>query len=476
MTQSFDLTFDLKSALQRVKDIRKKIRRDIRALKKLGEKHPEGLTGAEEQGLHARLDAYAANLEHVAREGLKGPKKQFKMAKWRQLDTINACILGVLRAFVRRDKFISLTKIIHLAGELSVYAPLKEEVRALWAAKDKGGYRIIVIPGLMRAAQGFIVRDTLSVMAIDSPFDYAKKGGGGERGLVQQISADISDGIDWWWTPDVKSCFASIKPGHLKGVLPQHRQLLMNVVYLPKCAKVVVKKPSEREAKAIIESLNVSHPYLMMKSLYDLIKFTTQSVRLGLPTGSVTAPLAARAVLGRNIAVALLGEKAVARSFSDDLNFGASTKGYAVVVKLIVTKQFSSLPAGPIELHETPILSAYSRKVEVLGYRLEPGNGHGDNFVHAKPGPKRIKRFKSRLHQRLTDAGPDAKHFEVGEEYRQRWFAGQQAWTKVPELSDDTSANITVTYVDDFIHGMPLGTFYFNKPKIKYAGGDPPWT
>jgi len=54
-------------------------------------------------------------------------------------------------------------------------------------------------------AQCLMVRDMLSVVGIDSEIDFSRKGGGGERALVQKVCDRIVEGYHWWWTPDVKN-------------------------------------------------------------------------------------------------------------------------------------------------------------------------------------------------------------------------------------------------------------------------------
>jgi hypothetical protein len=316
-----------------------------------------------------------------------------------------------------------------------------------------------------------MVRDMLSMMGIDSPFDFTRKGAGGERQLVKNICNDIEQGINWWWTPDIKSCFASIKPGHF-GWLPIDRRLLKNVMFLPKCAKVVVVKHGDSGLN--LHSLNAHAPDLMVDEAHTLLHhLTVQIVRQGLPQGSVLSPLLARAFIRRAIETALPDTEVSRYAHSDDLNVGAKTKAQMLAAKQVVTEMFSSLPAGQIELHDAAVVNAYSRRVEVLGYRLEPGNGYGKNFVHVKPARKRTERFKHKLTKRLLEAKPSSDPFAIGEEYRLQWFNSQSAWTKVPFHSNDISSVITMMYVDDFLHGLPMGVWKVNKPKVKHVGNEP---
>ncbi len=343
-----------------------------------------------------------------------------------------------------------------------MWRPLPEPVVVSWVEKSKGGFRPIVALGLMRTAQQLIVRDMLSVMGIDSPFDYTKKGAGGERGLVKNVCSDIEEGYDWLWTPDIKNCFPSILPGHFRG-LWLDRRLLLNVIYLPKCAKIVVAGSANHRAvlKWLLDSphhnLPVSEPYKVLHII------TVQIVRRGLMQGSVATPLLARAVVARVLQSAVPDKDLKKYSYVDDLSVGARTEGEIKAAQQAVTERFASLPAGKMELHESDALKASSHRAKALGYFLEPGNGYGNNFVHVKPGPKRIKKFKSCLKQRLATAPSDAA-FKVARKYWKHWYHSQQAWTKVPDQSADVSWNITVSYVDDFLHGIPMGLKEWGKP------------
>ena len=94
-------------------------------------------------------------------------------------------------------------------------------------------------------------------------------------------------------------------------------------------------------------------------------------------------------------------------------------------------------------------------KVCVLGYFLEPENGL-NGTTHVKPGPKRLRRFRERLKQRLQAAGPGDDLLLVGEGYWKHWYASQQAWTKSPD-TENLSWSAMASYVDDFKYGIEMG-------------------
>jgi len=299
----------------------------------------------------------------------------------------------------------------------------------------------------------------LQVMQVDSEIDYSRKGAGGERAFVDQVCKSIDGGLRWWWTPDIKSYFASLRPSHLKW-LPLTRQLVMNDVFTPRCAKVRVIVP--KDVKKILHALQGQFPSPNVMTISHMISFTVQKVRLGLPEGSTLSPLTARGFVGRELRT-LFGSPGIAKSsFMDDLAIGTrSRKGIDAAVT-VLTERFLSHPAGPIELHPAKPTDAVAwvkggKEIELLAYKLQPGAGYGANKIHVKPGPRRLSRFREKLREKLKAADNSFEPYDVGLDYWRHWYQSQQAWTKVPGHTELVSENITLSYIDDYIHGLPLG-------------------
>jgi hypothetical protein len=166
------------------------------------------------------------------------------------------------------------------------------------------------------------------------------------------------------------------------------------------------------------------------------------------------------------LCAALSGKELKSYSYCDDLSIGAHTKGECRAAKHALTDHLSSLPAGPIELDDVPIKNAKAQRLVILGYSLESGKGHGDKDVHVKPWQKRTDRFKHKLAQKLKVAPVEADLNEVATNYWRQWYGSQGAWTKVPAFSKRVSQTIALTYVDDFIHGIPMGTWQLKKPPL----------
>ena len=323
-----------------------------------------------------------------------------------RVDQRNARIAALVRALYSPYFMFQPGLILQRADSFSLWKPVSEPVFVNWEQKASGGFRPITSYCSKREAQALMLRDLLLVAGIGGGHEFARKGCGGEKALVSRITTLIGEGYEWWWCTDIKSAYASIRRGHF-GWLGLDRRFLMNVAFLPKCAKIKMTMPEDKEAFS--KFMAELHPDLMDHvSLMDMAKLT---VRRSLPQGSVLSPLLARALIAHLWAKAVPNNEAVMLSWQDDLNVGAETKATLKAIKEHVTAVFASLFAGPIEFHDTPILPASSGKVSVLGYRLQPGRGYfllpdGSREIHVKPGHKRIEKYKRRLAKRLADTPP----------------------------------------------------------------------
>lgn len=174
-------------------------------------------------------------------------KSKFEHTRGVYLEAFTTRICATVRAFAKTRRRGTLQDIYKFAEELDVGEPLWEPVRVKLLPKSKGGYRTITRDGPRRMAQRFIVRDLLTAVGVDNEFDYCRRGAGGEKAMIRDVSEWIEEGYRHWQTADVVNCFASLKPAHL-GWLPLPMELIRNVVFLPRCAKMkIVKGPVGKE-------------------------------------------------------------------------------------------------------------------------------------------------------------------------------------------------------------------------------------
>jgi hypothetical protein len=369
-----------------------------------------------------------------------------------------AALRALKRAGLTRTKYSEVKK---MAGRARQGDAAADPVSAIWIPKDNGDFRLIVKAGPLRNTRCLVFRDALSCLGFDSPYDYSRSGGGGEKAFVRAVVDAICSGLIWVATADIKNCFASMRPAHFEWALI-NQQLLRKEVFISDEATIEIELP-DNLAKfwSFIQS---KHGAAVTTSIKDcIISVTAQLVRQGLPEGLLLSPLLARSFIGREIQ-ATLGSMGVAvPTYVDDLAICACAQSTAAAARHALEMRLLSHSAGPIVLHAKCIKNATTWKakghVEVLKYLLEPDNGFGDNPVHVKPGPRRIARFKKKLKKQLDEAKSAGEDVETaGLRYWRRWYASQQAWTKVPFWSELVSEMAAKEYIEDYIKGIPMGS------------------
>lgn len=384
-------------------------------------------------------------------KAIKGTtKKKVAYATKQLADNPDGAIAALVRASVRRESVVSPSQIMKMAKTFSIWKPLKEKVRVVWVSKGEGKYRPIAAYGPFRSAQCLMLRDILMIAGISSNTNFARKGAGGEKALVGQICKCIKeDGKEWWWTPDIKQAFPSIRRGHFKW-LGLDRRLLLNVAYLGTCAKIEMELPDDE--KEFASFVQVTYSDLSGDTISDSAKLVIQR---GLIQGSVLSPLLAGGLIAHVLSEIVSSHDSVMLAWHDDLHFGAETKAATIKLKEHVTSAMASLSAGSIELHDAHVVSATSGQLIVLGYVLQPGRGHiyfedGSRSIHIKPGKKRTGRFRKRHFEKLSKCKTFAERQDVSRNYGQSWFLSQTAWTKVPEHSASNCCTIRTLQLAEF--------------------------
>jgi len=158
---------------------------------------------ADVNALRVSIEAHCRSLVRVKDAG--DQLRQRTLAEELVLPSFHSHVCALLRAHTRRLQYISAEQLLQTASQSKQWLPLSEAIVAKWLWKSKGGLRLIRREGPRRTAR-------------------------------QQVCKSINGGYRWWWTPDIKSYFASLRPSHLKW-LPLTRLLVKNDVFTPRCAK-----------------------------------------------------------------------------------------------------------------------------------------------------------------------------------------------------------------------------------------------
>jgi len=404
-----------------------------------------------------RIGEYKKSLKRISRASTDA---QVHLAEKLIINSATARMLAYMRVCANRNEFPSSLQIGKEALALNLWEPTYEPVlvRVKFAA-GKPKPRFIVEVGLKRAAKSIVLKDYVLALGLFGQDDYALRGKGGIRGLMQRISKDMVTGYTHWSCPDITNCYLSLRKEHFHG-LPIKDSLITNVAFLPEGIITVIYKPEDKKALALY--LADAHPSSATKDVSSLTSLVTKMVRQSLPLGLATSTLLASWFIQEVVNATKMVDVRFC-AYADNLALGAKCKSEVKIAIDAVAKAFALHPAGPIGLHDMKVTS--SKNTSALGYDLIPGKGYGGNKVHVKPNQQSFSKFKVRLACKLASASDDIPElFEIADKYAAAWFGGMSAWTKVPLYSWDACRNITWSYVSDWQSKIPMGTKKLNVP------------
>lgn len=348
----------------------------------------------------------------------------------------------------------------NMAKALNFLTPLTETVNAYWQV-ERGKARLIVPYGPKRRAQSVFLNDMMAAAWLDNPNDYSRKGRG-ERAFSQRVIREMKDGVNYWWTPDFKKCFLSLKPAHFRK-LPLDNRLVRNVGFLPGCAHIKVQMPSGPLRSAVkaelVELLGLGD----VSDLSDvsIVSYSIKLARQKLPTGAVASPRMMRWLIGQIVEDCLSIPGDVGLSYSDNQAFGSHTRTAVEGMVSKVVKHCTELPAGPLSFDHLEVV--HRNRVFLLNNKYSERKTASGRSIRVTPGRKRYRRFEEQLQLRLDEAvtkGEDAVYAAL--RYSARWYASQVSYTKVEPYSRNWFKSVLSSYWMDFQNGDPIGTFYID--------------
>jgi hypothetical protein len=178
----------------------------------------------------------ADRLQRVMRE----PSKDKVEATTRHfLSSFNARVCAAVRALVKCRKRATLTEICALAERLDVLEPLSEPVRVRVVPKSKGGFRFLVKYGPVgwHSSSSSAIYSPPCVSITTATIHVAARKVR-RRSLGKSLESR-SKAVRYWKSADVQECFASLRPAHFRWP-PLPEELLRNVVFIPKCARILI--------------------------------------------------------------------------------------------------------------------------------------------------------------------------------------------------------------------------------------------
>lgn len=338
-----------------------------------------------------------------------------------------------------KDQKLSASLLNMSASSLNLFKQIPGTARLIPQKKSNGGLRpTLAFRGDIVRAQ-FLVRECLAASGLGSAIEYAIKGLGRDK-ATDQIRAWVDDGFHHWFIFDIKDCFRSLKPTHVRTWLPLPEAAVQNVLFPNSYIHI--------------------HGYQEMEHI--------KVARRGLPQGAALSGQIASGFLDREVRP-MVGSNQRVLSFVDDVAIGARDPADIEATAKAIIGKLQNLQAGPLTLKTSEIRNAQDG-FEFLNYKFRIWNGDED-FCHICPNQRAFSGLDRGLRNRLNALGDChmSEKEQVGRDYAQRWLAGHGKWNmcELAELNFESS-------VDQMIHDH--GTIFDqkHKPILNEIIGEPP--
>lgn len=366
----------------------------------------ERLTSAEVASQRRLLRGYGQSLRSISRYAEAGNAYKVENAVVSTLKSFSARSCALILDVHSSRRVARMTDIEERAAKLDLCRPCTDPVAWKGEAKLDGTIRATLSFGWRHRAQQRVLRDAFLASGVWNPYEHSS-GTKGPGALVREIASAFEAGYRYWVVADIKDCFASVRPGHLHGLLPLKRGAAW---------KGIIFLPSNTPISGIPENLE-------------------GAARSGLPTGSLVSPRIASALLGREIRAVMSGAQGVAVSFADDIAIGARTLKESEAIKDALCDRLTSLNSGPLAFKYIKIVAAVDG-IDIVGRRIRLKHWDGDRKIHVQPSPRAFERLRLKAQQEFGTLG------QLGElertllhDYVRRWATAHD-WTLQPGWED----------------------------------------
>lgn len=282
-----------------------------------------------------------------------------------------------------------------IVNSFSLFEPLPGKAKLVLLPKSGGDKRPTLKFGWQVKASHRLIRDVLEAEGMTNPYEYNRSNRGRDR-AGSSVQDFIESGYRHWIIADLKDCYSSIKPKHLKwlGLPPR-----------------VIRHSVFANAELPIDCHDDQSGYL-------------KAARHGLAQGAMLSGIIASGLVGRVLRT-LSGDIGV-RSYVDDIAICARSPAVTATIRNAVESGFTQLEAGPLTFKYLEVATAEAG-FSFLNYRFKLEQDGGNETVHIHPDLAAFKNFKQRIYGILDDI-PGKKGRDRVYLYAERWRKSQKLW------------------------------------------------
>ena len=320
-----------------------------------------------------------------------------------------------------------------LANTISLDMPIAEVQRGKVEPKNKGGFRVVIDPGLILRTAGVTILRLLTPYVKPRSWQYTRKG---THSTVKAIRATIEGSLNggepllYAARLDISSFFPSHDADWLVHDLPLPKGLAENAVI---GQHLKVKIEDTAVAKSIVASHSISYSHLC-----DL-------ARWGLPQGLAPSSLIAMMTISHLKWPAMPGVAMF--NLADDFFLLARTEADLTKAMMKLQEAVAAIPDGQFNL-KVKEFGALSKGINFLGhtFRLKEGG------LRISPSYDSLSNMMTRL-MKLEEAiygktgKPTAKGTAAAVELGARYVALLQGWLAAHSACDDLETRWAAEFI-----------------------------
>lgn len=367
---------------------------------------------------------YECQMADFRKRVIRGKKPSINFAIHRHFTDQRSRTLAVLLVVVGRNyegvsPFGVSRKLIESLSEiLDPYKPLKGFIRVRRLNKPGRKPRdVCKFSGNVRAAD-WLVRDALVALGCQSDFDFSQKTKG-RNVLIREVLDQIKAGTLYWWVFDIKSCFASIKHGHIAWCgLPY--TVMKNCVYVNKYIHISCPKGAD-----------------------------TKVIRSGLALGLTSSGILAGMFIGAKLQQ-VVGEEVWGGTYVDDGIVSACTPQQLEDAVTKLEESFATDPAGSLILKTSQVVDV-DQGFEFLGYWLQRDLSSTYFKIRANPNLTAKRRRDATIHTIATEPSSRSidDRYEKAMNYALAWRRSFNAIPMTELDKEDALAFATIKFYEN---------------------------
>ncbi|MGE3643783.1 MAG: reverse transcriptase domain-containing protein [Beijerinckiaceae bacterium] len=311
---------------------------------------------------------------------------------------------------------------LFIANDMDVTAPLNEVQRGLVVPKSKGGFRVLVDPGIILRTAGVTAIRLLTPYVKLRPWQYTRKGTYCTiRAIRETINKSLSSAKPSIYAArlDITSFFPSHDPEWLVNELPLPKEVVEHVVI---GRHFEVKVAEANAAKTILATYSLSYEHFN-----DL-------ARQGLPQGLATSSLIAMMTIARLKWPATSGVAMF--NLADDFFLLAQTEKDLSEAIEKLQGAVAKLPGGQFELNLKQV-GSLSKGIDFLGHTLRIT----ESGLRVSPSHASMEIIMSKLdkleEEIYSKTGKPTKNPERAVELGARYVALVRGWRAAHQACDD---------------------------------------